>query len=157
MMEMTIKITGLEGLEAALNRLADAVSGAKTAGAASAPVSMQPAPVGAGMVPPQYQSVPQTPATPVIPIQPTMQQYQPPQTQPAAPQAPTMPMVPTSHVAQAYTQSQMAVALTSLVDAGKLLAVQAILQQFGITSLMEISPDRYPELAVRLREAGAAI
>lgn len=157
MMEMTIKITGLEGLEAALNRLADAVSGAKTAGAASAPASMRPAPVGAGMVPPQYQSVSQAPAASVVPQQPPVQQYQTPMTQPAAPQVPPMSMVPTSHVAQAYTQEQMAIAMTSLVDAGKLPAVQAILQQFGVTSLMEISPDRYPELAVRLREAGAAI
>lgn len=97
--------------------------------------------------PQQYQGVPSYQQPPVL------------QQNPAGPpfQQPPTGGVPTSHTAQAYTPEQLAVAMTSLVDAGKLELVLSILQQFGVSALTEVPPNRYSELAVKLREAGAAI
>lgn len=129
-------------------------------GMPTAPASQYPA-AAAGQVstvpvPPQYQP-PSGPMPGVMQQQyQTASQY--PQSAPGAPypQA-TTGQLPTSHTAQAYTQEQLAVAMTGLVDSGKLQSVQEILQQFGVFSLMEITAARYPELALKLREAGAPL
>lgn len=65
--------------------------------------------------------------------------------------------VPTTAVPQAYSQEQLAVAATGLVDQGKMQIVSGIMQAFGAQSLMQIPPERYPEVALKLREAGANI
>lgn len=91
------------------------------------------------------------------PVNPAMQQYQVPVGQLQAETTNTPQQLPTSHVAQPYTQEQLAIAMTSLVDAGKLAVAQGIMQQFGVMALTEIPPERYPDVAVKLREAGASI
>ena len=65
--------------------------------------------------------------------------------------------VPTTAVAQEYTQDQMAVALTGLIDTGRRELVTQILGAFGVQALTQIPKERYPELALKLREAGANI
>lgn len=114
------------------------------------PQPAQPVPTNPMM--PQYQMSAQQ-----QPVNLATQQYQVPVGQmPAAP-AGGPQQLPTSHVAQPYTQEQLAIAMTSLVDAGKLAVAQGIMQQFGVMALTEIPPEKYPDVAVKLREAGASI
>lgn len=114
------------------------------------PQPAQPVPMNPMM--PQYQMPAQQ-----QPVNPATQQYQVPVGQiPATPTGGPQ-QLPTSHVAQPYTQEQLAIAMTSLVDAGKLAVAQGIMQQFGVMALTEIPPERYPDVAVKLREAGASI
>lgn len=65
--------------------------------------------------------------------------------------------VPTTAAPQEYTQSQVAVALTGLMDMGRRDLVMQILGMFGVQALTEIPKERYPELVLKLREAGANI
>ena len=65
--------------------------------------------------------------------------------------------IPTTAVPQDYTQDQMAVAFTGLIDTGRRDAVTRILGDFGVQALTQIPKERYPELALKLREAGANI
>lgn len=65
--------------------------------------------------------------------------------------------VPTTAVAQEYTQDQVAVALTGLIDSGRRETVMQILGAFGVQALTQIPKERYPELVLKLREAGANI
>lgn len=177
MMEMTININivGLDKLVDAINRLAGGTQTQQEAAAVHTETTV-PVPVPPQSVP--QQSVPQQ-SMPQQPVQQTPPQNFTPgqfptaasgiptgQPQPAQP-VPTNPMMPqyqmpaqqlpTSHVAQPYTQEQLAIAMTSLVDAGKLAVAQGIMQQFGVMALTEIPPERYPDVAVKLREAGASI
>lgn len=86
--------------------------------------------------------------------------------QAAPPQIPVQPpvgapipgqAVPTTAVAQEYSQDQVAVAMTGLIDTGKREAVLQILGMFGAQALTQIPKERYPELVLKLREAGANI
>lgn len=123
--------------------------------------------VASGMTagqPQPTQPVPTNPMTPQYqmptqqqPVNPGAQQYQVPAGQMQVGTADGSQQLPTSHVAQPYTQEQLAIAMTSLVDAGKLAVAQGIMQQFGVMALTEIPPERYPDVAVKLREAGASI
>lgn len=102
-------------------------------------VSTQPAVSTAAPVPtaqsPVQQPVVQTPVTEVQ--------------QPAA--------IPTSHVAQSYTVEQLQMAMAPLVDAGKMKDIRALLNSFGVPSIMDLQPDQYGALATALRGMGAQI
>lgn len=63
--------------------------------------------------------------------------------------------VPTTAAAQQYTFDQLAVATANLATSGR--DVFAILGRFGVSMLMDLSPERYGEYAAALREAGAVI
>lgn len=63
--------------------------------------------------------------------------------------------VPTTAAAQQYTFDQLAVATANLASSGR--DVFTILGRFGISMLMDLSPERYGEYAAALREAGAVI
>lgn len=71
-----------------------------------------------------------------------------------------MPMsaaIPTTAMPQVYTQDQIAVAMTGLSDQGRGAELVNILARFGVSSLVQVPKERYPELVLYLREAGAAI
>ncbi len=117
---------------------------------------------------PIQQSAPQqSPAQqlPVHQIQPQPQpQPQPmqqaaPMQQPVAPtqpqQAPVQQPVPTT--TQTYTQDQLAVAATQLMDAGKLQELHGLLQQFGVQALTQLPKKQYGAFATALRQMGAKI
>lgn len=72
----------------------------------------------------------------------------------AAPSPMTGP-VPTTASAPAYTQDQIAVAMTGLVDQGKQPQVMQVLSQFGAGSLMQVPKEQYGALATQLRILGA--
>lgn len=145
MLEITVNIPGLEGLVEALKGLA-----------VSTPVSellvaeaVQPlqAPPVQQTAPPQTYQVPQQMAPAVtIPVdQPTQQPIQ----------DPVGMGVPTSDVN--YTNEQLAVAMTSLVDAGKMDAVRALLNRFNAPSLMQLPKEMYGAFANELRQMGAKL
>lgn len=71
--------------------------------------------------------------------------------------APSASGLPTTAVAQEYTQDQVAIALTGLIDTGRRETVAQILGMFGVQALTQLPKDRYPELVLKLREAGANI
>ena len=65
--------------------------------------------------------------------------------------------VPTTAVPLTYTQDQIAVAMTGLVDQGKQPQVMQVLAQFGAASLMQVPKEQYQALAAQLRVLGAAL
>lgn len=155
MMELTINIPGLKELAEALVLLAGAKTAPAQHTAAREPVLVTP------QIPSQPASVPQS-----VPVQMTVPAGSSEMTSPVpAPgglqtQAPAVPVasaVPTTVVGQAYTQDQLAVAMTGLVDQGRMQVVMDILARMGVQALTEIPKERYPELVLLLREAGAVI
>lgn len=77
-------------------------------------------------------------------------------TAPAAPETPAAPAVPTAP-AKKYTLDELLAATAPLMDAGKISELQALMQKFGVPSMMEIPEERYGELATALRELGAEL
>ncbi len=74
-------------------------------------------------------------------------------TEPPAP-AP-VPTVPTT--AQEYTQDQLALAASGLMDTGKLAELQQLLASFQVDSLVKLPKAQYGAFATKLRELGAKI
>ncbi len=105
-----------------------------TAPEPTAPAAEAPAPVSAPTPPPAPAAVPVA----------------------AAPPAPApVPTVPTT--AQTYTQDQLALAASGLVDAGKIAELRQLLATFNVPSLVEVPKDQYGAFATKLRELGAKI
>lgn len=159
MLEITVNIPGLEGLVEALKGMASPhVLQDIKIGSAAQPV--QAPPIQQMAPPPTYQA-PQQMAPPVtVPVAqpdpmgpPTVYvQMDQPNQQPV--QAPPVG-VPTTDVN--YTNEQLAVAMTSLVDAGKMDAVRALLNRFNAPSLMQLPKEMYGAFASELRQMGAKL
>ena len=102
-----------------------------------------------------------------VPVQQPVaaQQPQPAMTQqsvaqqapPVVSQPPVAGMVPTTAVAQEYTQDQLAVACSGLVNQGKQMKLLQLLQGFGVAALVDLPKERYGEFATALRAEGAVI
>lgn len=71
------------------------------------------------------------------------------------PASPALTAVPTT--APTYTLEQLAVAATSLVDAGKRQEIVTLLGTFSVAALTQLPKDRYGEFATALRQMGAKI
>ncbi|MDD5987322.1 MAG: hypothetical protein PUC26_05855 [Eubacteriales bacterium] len=70
--------------------------------------------------------------------------------------APAMPTaVPTSK--PTFTQEQLALAATQLMDAGKQEELIKVLQDMGVPSLANLDPEKYADFAARIRGLGAKI
>lgn len=65
--------------------------------------------------------------------------------------------IPVSNVVQSYTQERLAVAMGRALDMGKMTEIQNLLAQFSVNSLMELTPDKYNDLALKLREIGVEV
>lgn len=89
----------------------------------------------------------QAPAIPTAPVAPPAQQQ--------APATAQAPAVPTS--TQSYSQEQLAVAATQLMDQGKQGELINLLQSFGVQALTALPKERYGEFATALRQMGAKI
>lgn len=137
MFEVTIKITGLESIAAALNNLAAAMAGNQglTTQQPAAPVQ-QPVPAQ------QAALTQQAPVQQVAPVQ-----------QPAAPVQQTP--VQTSTIS--YTLDDLARAAMTLMDSGKQAELQQLLAQFGVEALPVLPPQHYGAFATALRGLGAQI
>lgn len=114
-------------------------------------------PTGQAPAVPPVQPVAQP--APAAPVQqaPVSPQQPPAQPTPVQQPAPTPQPLPTTAVAQEYTQDQISVAMAGLVSQGKQPEIVALIQSFGVNSLVELPKEQYGTLAVKLREMGAQI
>lgn len=89
---------------------------------------------------------------PVVPEQPA------PQT-PQTPQTPAQPVTtaPVSEVA--YTLPQLQTAATQLVQSGKIQGTDLfpILQSLGVNAMSDLTPDKFNDFALKLKELGGVI
>jgi len=93
--------------------------------------------------------IPTSPIIPVIPVTPSAPII------PAAPAAPVMTL-PTA-TAKQYTLAEIQDACAPLVDAGKMEAISAIVQGFGVASIGQLPEDKIGELVIKLRALGAKL
>ncbi len=170
MLEMKITITAPD-LAAAIVSLANALEGKGQATPATAQPKQATAPVAQPTIttptvnPTQVPGAPliATPAQTVAPVAnpAPVAPYTAPVTPVAAPvattvtPAPTAPVVPTS--APTYTLEMIAAAGSSLIDAGKLDALMALLGKYGVDSLTNLAPEHYGAIAMELRTLGARL
>lgn len=98
---------------------------------------------------------PETPATPspATPVAPAP--VAPSTPDPATPEPPvaTVPTAP----AKEYSLDELLTATAPLMDAGKIADLQALMQKYGVASMMEIPKEKYGELATDLRALGAKL
>ena len=156
MLEMKIKIEAdaavlkaIDKLTTALEKNAVNISVSQDTPAPVAPVA---APVTLAPVPPVT-----TPPATVVPTQPTPAPVATPTPAPA-PVAPTnpAPAVPVT-TAPTYTLDQIAKAGASLVDAGKMEQLLALLAKYGVQAVTQLQPDQYGVFATELRTLGAQL
>ena len=169
-MAMTIKVEAPD-LVAALMRLAAAVNPDPNILTPDEPRPQMPAPAPAAPIAPPAAplppvAVPQgnvTPpvAAPLAPAAPLATTMPPaPAAAPAAPPAPApapaAPAVPVT-TAPTYTLDQIAKAGASLVDAGKMEPLLALLSRYGVQAVTQLAPEHYGAFATELRALGAQI
>lgn len=117
----------------------------------------------------------ESPAIPTAPVASTVMPLQTVPTNAVASTAMPMPMpVPTTVPTSAptavpnsvpvqpsnvpnYTIEQLQTAIAPLLDAGKVAQIQALVQSFGVATLMDIPPARYGEFANGLRNLGGVL
>lgn len=110
-------------------------------------------------------SVPQDTPTPVAPVAaPVTHAPVPPVTMPPATVVPTQTVAPTNPAptvpvttAPTYTLDQIAKAGASLVDAGKMEQLLALLAKYGVQAVTQLQPDQYGVFATELRTLGAQL
>lgn len=112
-------------------------------------------PTGQAPAVPPVQPVAQP--APAAPAQQNPVTQSPAQPAPVQQPAPAPQPLPTTAVAQEYTQDQISVAMAGLVSQGKQPEIMALIQGFGVNSLVELPKEQYGALAVKLREMGAQI
>lgn len=163
MLEMKIKIEAdaavlkaIDKLTTALEKSAVNISVPQDTPAPVAPVS---APVTPAPVPPVT-----TPPATVVPTQPTPAPVATPATPAPAPAAPAQTAAPTNPApavpvttAPTYTLDQIAKAGASLVDAGKMEQLLALLAKYGVQAVTQLQPDQYGVFATELRTLGAQL
>lgn len=150
MLEMKIKIEA----DAAVLKAIDKLTTALEKNAVNISVSQDtPAPVPPVTMPP---------AT-VVPTQPTPAPVATPTPAPA-PAAPAQTAAPTNPApavpvttAPTYTLDQIAKAGASLVDAGKMEQLLALLAKYGVQAVTQLQPDQYGVFATELRTLGAQL
>lgn len=163
MLEMKIKIEA----DAAVLKAIDKLTTALEKNAVNISVSQDtPAPVAPVATPVTHAPVPPVtmpPAT-VVPTQPTPAPVET-HTPAPAPAAPAQTVAPTNNPAPAvpvttaptYTLDQIAKAGASLVDAGKMEQLLALLAKYGVQAVTQLQPDQYGVFATELRTLGAQL
>lgn len=131
MLEMKIKIEADAAVLKAIDKLATALekSALNISVPQDAPTPVAPAPVPA--------PAPAAPAQTVAPTNP----------------APAVPVT----TAPTYTLDQIAKAGASLVDAGKMEQLLALLAKYGVQAVTQLQPDQYGVFATELRTLGAQL
>lgn len=154
MLEMKIKIEADAAVLKAIDKLTTALE--KNAVNISVPQDI-PAPVAPVAAPVTPAPVPPvtTPPASVVPTQPTPAPAPATPAQTAAPTNPA-PAVPVT-TAPSYTLDQIAKAGASLVDAGKMEQLLALLAKYGVQAVTQLQPDQYGVFATELRTLGAQL
>ena len=145
-MNITVEIKAPE-LVAAINILASSLSGKVTTQITEHKHDTPAQPVQIQQPEPVQQQAPTAipTAVPTAPMAPPVQQ------QPA----PTSQSVPT--YAPTYDMTQLQLAATQLMDAGKQSDLLQLFATFGIQYLMQLPQEQYGAFATKLRELGARI
>ena len=76
---------------------------------------------------------------------------------PAVPVSQPAPAAVPTAAPKQYTVAEIQAACGPLMDAGKMNELAAVMQGMGVNSLMELPPEKYGELAVKLRALGARL
>lgn len=161
MLEMKIKIEAdvavlkaIDKLTTALEKNAVNISVSQDTPAPVAPVAtpVTPAPVPPVTMPPAVVPTQPTPA-PVATPTPAPAPAAPAQTVAPTNPAPTVPVT----TAPTYTLDQIAKAGASLVDAGKMEQLLALLAKYGVQAVTQLQPDQYGVFATELRTLGAQL
>lgn len=150
MLEMKIKIEADAAVLKAIDKLTTALE--KSAVNISVPQDT-PAPVLPVTTPPASVVPTQPTPAPVATTTPAPAPTAPAQT--AAPTNPA-PAVPVT-TAPTYTLDQIAKAGASLVDAGKMEQLLALLAKYGVQAVTQLQPDQYGVFATELRTLGAQL
>lgn len=150
MLEMKIKIEADAAVLKAIDKLTTALE--KSAVNISVPQDT-PAPVLPVTTPPASVVPTQPTPAPVATATPAPAPAAPAQT--AAPTNPA-PAVPVT-TAPTYTLDQIAKAGASLVDAGKMEQLLALLAKYGVQAVTQLQPDQYGVFATELRTLGAQL
>lgn len=165
MLEMKIKIEAdaavlkaIDKLTTALEKSAVNISVPQDTPAPVAPVApvatpVTPAPVPPVTMPPASAVPTQSTPAPVATPTPAPAPAAPAQT--AAPTNPA-PAVPVT-TAPTYTLDQIAKAGASLVDAGKMEQLLALLAKYGVQAVTQLQPNQYGVFATELRTLGAQL
>lgn len=169
---LEIRITAPE-LSEALNNLARAISSAAPTGGtrAAEATSTELTSVPSAKVEEVPAEVTSTPPQVVLPTEATQAASNPtipvsaPLTAPAAQNVPnvstpapdTAPASTIPTAAPQYTLDMLANAGATLINAGKMNGVMAILAKFGVEALTSLTPDKYGAVALELRNLGAQI
>ncbi|WKY44445.1 hypothetical protein Q5O14_17850 [Eubacteriaceae bacterium ES2] len=159
-MEITVNITGLDGLVEALKGLTIKQGTAVTniqQPAAAQMANTDPA-AGTVYVPP-VQTQPVNQAPPVQQTPPVQMPTQAP-VQPAPQQAPPVQQPPAQGVptsTTSYSFEDLATAATALSDSAGSDGIRALLKRFGVQALTQLQPDQYGAFANELRMMGAKL
>lgn len=139
-----IKITGttVDEVKSSVFDLSKLLAQQPGAAAPSAILSPAPAPVAPAPVNPTQAAAPTTATT---------------QSPAATVPAPASNPAPVPTAAPTYTQEQLAVAATQLIDAGKRGEVIGLLTAFNVQALTQLPEEQYAAFALALRERGAKI
>ena len=157
MLEMKIKIEADAAVLKAIDKLTTALEKNAVNISVSQDAPAPVAPVAAPVTPAPMPPVTMPPAT-VAPTQPTPAPVATPTPAPAQTAAPTnpAPAVPVT-TAPTYTLDQIAKAGASLVDAGKMEQLLALLAKYGVQAVTQLQPDQYGVFATELRTLGAQL
>lgn len=164
MLEMKIKIEADAAVLKAIDKLTTALEKNAVNISVSQDAPAPVAPVAAPVTPAPMPPVTMPPAT-VVPTQPTPAPVATPTPAPApAPVAPAQTAAPTNPApavpvttAPTYTLDQIAKAGASLVDAGKMEQLLALLAKYGVQAVTQLQPDQYGVFATELRTLGAQL
>lgn len=150
MLEMKIKIEADVAVLKAIDKLTTALE--KSAVNISVPQDT-PAPVLPVTTPPASVVPTQPTPAPVATTTPAPAPAAPAQTVAPTNPAPTVPVT----TAPTYTLDQIAKAGASLVDAGKMEQLLALLAKYGVQAVTQLQPDQYGVFATELRTLGAQL
>lgn len=157
MIPTTITLTLDDKAIETINRLISALEKINPKSVAPAQPTVQAAPSTAESSTPLNAAPTQPVASTVVPVPTAQAPVQQPVAQTPVTEVQQSAAIPTSHVAQAYTVEQLQMAMAPLVDAGKMEEIRALLNSFGVPSIMDLQPDQYGALATALRGMGAQI
>ncbi len=137
---VNVKIT-LEETTALINTLSaftEVLQDLRKASCSAVKVDVNPDEIDSAPVPAAVQQLPVTPP-------------------PAAPVSKPAPAAVPTAAPKQYTLAEIQAACGPLMDAGKMNELAAVMQGMGVNSLMELPPEKYGELAVKLRALGARL
>lgn len=159
---MEIKVTvELPGMPEAINRLADAISGVHGAQIPAAKLlEEKPVSNNTPAVPNDPAPVPNNPA-PVpnnVTAFPTQTVAPTPNVAPATASPAIAPTVPASTpVGREYKLDELAKAAAVLMDNGKMAELAALVQKYGVPSLMQLNKAHFAAFAEDLKALGAVL